>query len=116
MLTKFVLTFAVLALVATFAGNLPATAHVTLTQPAVVSGTALKAGDYRLLIGDAKVTFNLDKKSFDIPAKIETGSKKFDVNEVQYDTVGSQTTITEIDLGGTKTRLIFSFAPVGATK
>jgi hypothetical protein len=116
MFTKFVFAFAVLALVATFAGNLPATAHVTLTQPAVVSGTALRAGDYRLLIGDAKVTFNIDKKSFDIPAKIETNTKKFDVTEVQYDVVRGQTTITEIDLGGAKTRLIFNSPAPGVTK
>lgn len=108
MLTKFVLAFSILALVAAFSGTLPATAHVTLAKPAVVDGTALKAGDYRLLIGDGKVTFNIDKQSFDIPAKVETSSKKFDANQVQYDVVRSQTTIQEIDLGGTKTRLIFN--------
>jgi hypothetical protein len=108
MLTKFVLAFSILALVAALAGTLPAAAHVTLSKPAVVNGTALKAGDYRLLIGNGKVTFNIDKQSFDIPAKIQTGDKKFDVNQVQYDVVGSQTTIREIALGGTKTRLIFN--------
>jgi hypothetical protein len=108
MLTKFVLAFSTLALVAALAGNLPTSAHVTLSKPAVVNGTALKAGDYRLLIGDGKVTFNIDKQSFDIPAKIQTGEKKFDVTQVQYDAVGSQTTIREIALGGTKTRLVFN--------
>ena len=108
MFTKFVLAFAVLALVAAFAGNLPATAHVTLTKSVVVNGTALKAGDYVLFIGDGKVTFSIAKKSVDIPAKIEVGTKKFDVNEVEYDVVGSQDTITAINLGGSKTRLIFN--------
>jgi hypothetical protein len=108
MLTKLVLAFSILALVAAFAGTLPATAHVTLTKPAVVNGTALKAGDYRLLIGESKVTFHIDKQSFDIPAKIETVSKKFDATQVQYDVVGSQTVVREIALGGTKTRLLFN--------
>jgi hypothetical protein len=108
MLTKFVLAFTVLALVAAFAGNLPATAHVTITQNAVINGTALRAGEYRLLIGDGKVTFNIDKQSFDVPAKIETVAKKFDINEVQYDTVNSKIVVREITLGGTKTRLIFN--------
>jgi hypothetical protein len=58
MLTKFVLAFRILALVAAFAGYLPTTAHVTLAQNAVISGTALKAGEYRLLIGDGKVTLS----------------------------------------------------------
>lgn len=108
MFPKFVLAFCVLALVAAFAGNLPATAHVTLTMPAVVGGTALQPGDYRLLIGDGKVTFTIDKHSFEIPAKVETAAKKFEGNKVQYDSVGSQTKISQIALGGTKTRLIFN--------
>lgn len=108
MFTKFVLAFSILALVATFAGNLPPAAHVTLTKPAVVSGTALKAGDYRLLVGDGKVTFNIEKQSFEIPAKIETNSRKFDVNQVEYDSTVVPTKVTEISLGGTKTRLIFN--------
>jgi hypothetical protein len=107
MLTKFVLAFCVLALVASFAGTLPAVAHVTLTQPVVIAGTALKAGDYRLLIGDAKVTFGIDKQAFDIPVKIETAPKKFDETQVQYVVAGSQTVVKEIGIGGTKTRLIF---------
>jgi hypothetical protein len=42
MLTKFVLAFSILALVAALAGYLPTTtAHVTLAQNAVISGTAL---------------------------------------------------------------------------
>ena len=47
MLTRFVLAFAVPALVAAFAGNLPATAHVTITKSVVVHGTALESGDLR---------------------------------------------------------------------
>ena len=108
MLTKFVLVFSILALAAAFAGNFPATAHVTLAQNAVVSGTELKAGEYRVLIGEGKVTFNIDRKSFDVPAKVETVAKKFDTNEVQFDTVNSKVVVTEIRLGGTKTRLIFN--------
>lgn len=108
MLTKFVLAFSILALVAAFAGSTAAVAHVTLTKPAVINGTALKAGDYRLLIGDGKVTFTIDKESHEVAAKIETGAKKFDVNQVQYDAVGSQATIREICLGGTKTRIVFN--------
>lgn len=79
-----------------------------MSQPAVVNGTALKAGDYRVIVNEGKVTFTIDKESREIPAKVETGQKKYDVNRVQYDVVGSQTTISEICLGGTKTRLLFN--------
>lgn len=107
-MTKFVIAFCVLALVAAFAGTVPAVAHVTLAHPAVIAGTQLPAGDYRLLIGENKVTFMIDRKSFEIPAKIETVAKKFDVNEVSYDESNSKTTVKEINLGGSKTRLIFN--------
>ena len=40
--------------------------------------------------------------------EIETAAKKFEINEVQVDRVGSQSVVREITLGGTKTRLIFN--------
>ena len=107
-MTKFVIAFCILALVAAFAGTVPAVAHVTLAHPALVAGTQLPAGDYRLLIAESKVTFIIDRKSFEIPAKIETVAKKFDVNEVSYEGSDSKTSVREINLGGTKTRLIFN--------
>jgi hypothetical protein len=47
MLTKLAIAFSILALSAAFAGTIPAKAsasQVTLSEPAVVNGTALKAG------------------------------------------------------------------------
>lgn len=105
MLTKFVLAFGILALLVTFAGSVPAVAHVTLYKTAVISGTTLKAGEYRILLGEGKVTFSLNKQTFDIPAKIETSPKKFDNTEVQYQ---AENVVKEITLGGTKTRLVFN--------
>lgn len=111
MRTKFVAAFCILALAVAFAGNLPVkglTCHVTLSRPAVVNGTALKPGDYRLTISESNVTFTINKESHEIPAKAETGEKKYETNQVIYQNVGSQTSISEIYLGGTKTRLVFN--------
>jgi hypothetical protein len=108
MLTKFVVAFSVLALLAAFAGTVPAVAHVTFFKAAVVSGTTLQAGEYRLLIGEAKVTFRAGKKSFDVPAKIESAPKKFENTEILYDGGPNQNLVREITLGGTKTRLVFN--------
>ena len=110
MLTKFIIGFTILALVAAVAGTVPgkiATANVTLTTAALVKGTALKAGDYRVIVTNDKVIFTQDKLTLEIPAKIETGTAKFDVNRVQYDSVGNQTIISQIALGGTKIRILF---------
>jgi hypothetical protein len=107
MLTKFVIAFSILALVAAFAGNIPAVAHLTLNDPYSVGGTVLKAGEYRLLISDAKVTFSIDKKTFDIPAKIETVEKKFDNTEIRCANQAKPPVVESISLGGSKVRLVF---------
>ena len=110
MLTKFVLAFTILALAAGMAGTVPAkTSHkVTLAHPAVVLGTQLKAGAYRLDVSAGTVTFTLGKESHTIPAKIETNKIWYTTDQVQYDKVGDRDTISEICLGGTKTRLVFN--------
>jgi hypothetical protein len=111
MFTKFVVAFSVLALVAAMAGNVPVngpTYKVTLTQPAVVMGTALKAGEYRLNVHAGTVTFAIDKESHAIPAKVEMNRSKYFVDQIQYDKDGDRIKISEICLGGTKTRLVFN--------
>jgi len=111
MLIKFVVGFSILALVAAVAGSIPVTGSthkVTLSQPAVVGGTALKSGEYRLSVTAGTVTFMLDKESHAIPAKVETNGSKYDTDQVRYDQDGGKTKISEICLGGTKTRLVFN--------
>jgi len=110
MLIRFVLAFSLVALVA-FAGSIPAkvaTYHVTLTESVSINGTALKAGAYKVAVNEGKVLFILDKESREVPAKVETGTRKYSDTQVQYEQNGGQTTIKEICLGGTKTRLVFN--------
>ncbi len=109
-MTKFVVAFCVLALVAAFAGNIPAVAHVTLSEPCLIAGNLLQPGEYRVLIGDAKVTFSLSRLNVAVPAKIETVEKKFDSTEIRTQTKGTQTIVESISLGGSKVRLVFDAA------
>ena len=104
MLKRFVLAFAVLALAAASA----ATYRVTLAQPSVVKGNALKAGDYRLNVQDDKVTIINGKQSVEVPVKIENVEQKYDSTAIRYSDEGGKTTISEIRLGGTKTKLVFT--------
>ena len=110
MLNKLVLILALVALVAS-AGTVPAGHHyrITLEQPAVVQGTLLKAGDYRLTLSDTKLTITPDngKKTVEVTVKVETEGAKFDTTVVRFDKAGGQTVISEIRLGGTKTKLVF---------
>lgn len=111
MLTKFAIAFSILALVTAIAGTIPAkgsTGQVTLSEPALVSGTALKAGNYRLIVNTGKVTFVRDGESREIAATVELVDKKYEQNQIQYEQAGNQNTIKQIRLGGTKTRVVFN--------
>ena len=105
------LLLAVVALIAS-AGTMPVGAHyrVTLVQPVVLQGTVLKPGDYRLALADTKVTITNDKGKNPVEAtvKVETQDKKFDSTSVRLDTATGKAVISEIRLGGTKTRLVFN--------
>jgi hypothetical protein len=111
MLKKIALMLAVVALVA-IAGTVPSVGHysITLVQASSVQGTVLKAGDYRLRLADSKVTITSEtgKNLVEVPVKVETEEKKFDRTMVQIDNSNGKPAISEIRLGGTKTKLIFN--------
>jgi hypothetical protein len=104
MIKKFVLAFAILALAVASA----ATYRVTIAQPSVVRGNQLKAGDYRLNVQNDKVTIVSGKQSVEIPVKVETVAQTYDSTAVRYSEEGGKATISEIRLGGTKTKLVFT--------
>ena len=110
MAKKFILAFAVLALIAAVAGTVPAvpTYKITLLQTSVVKDTELKAGDYRFSVGSEKVTIDVGKKTIEVPCKIENGDKKFDNTAIRYTQQNGKQIVSEIRVGGTKTRLIFN--------
>jgi len=85
-----------------------ATYKVNLTQSAVVNGKALKAGEYRLNVEESKVTIADGRSSIEAPVKVENGDTKFNVTVVRYTAEGGQTAISEIRIGGTKTKLVFN--------
>jgi len=106
MFRKFVLAFAILALAAAFAGTVPSvhSYRITLTQSAVVNGTELKPGDYRLSVDTSKITLVNGKTSVEAPATVEGVDKKFDTTAIRY----TGKTIAEIRVGGTKTRIVLN--------
>jgi hypothetical protein len=110
MLTKLVLAFTLLALIA-FAGTVPGKiggGNITVTSAATVKGTELKPGVYHVTVLPGKVLFTQGKNTQEVPAKVENAPNKFDENQVQYEGSGAATTISQISLGGTKLRLIFN--------
>ncbi len=106
MFKKFVLAFAILALAAAFAGTIPSARsyQITLTQAAVVNGTELQPGEYRLSFSDSKITLVKGKVNVESPAKVEAVERKFDNTAIRF--VGN--IVAEIRLGGTKTKIILN--------
>ena len=103
MFKRFVLAFAILGLAAASA----ATYRVTLSQPSKVEGKQLKAGEYRLNVENSKLTIVNGKQSVEVSVKVQTGDTKFESTAVRYSGTGDKVSITEIRIGGTKTKLLF---------
>jgi hypothetical protein len=107
---RTVVTFFVAAAIA-LAGGSAATYKVKLLQPSVVNGTELKAGDYKVQIDGDKATIWQGKNSVAGEAKVETADQKYNTTAFRY---GQNSTLQEIHLGGTNTKLVFESAPGSA--
>lgn len=110
MIKKIVMVLALLALVAS-AGTVPVGGHyrITLDRPSVVKGTVLKAGDYRMTVGDAKVIITTDtgKNPIEVPVKLVSAEKKYGETVIGYVTENGKDAVMEIRLGGTTTKVVF---------
>ena len=80
---------------------------ITLSHPATVAGTALKAGDYKVSVDGEKATISNGKSSVETAVKVESADRKYSSTAVRYATSGEQYMIDEIHVGGTKTKLVF---------
>ena len=110
MLRKFILAFAILALAAAFAGTVPAhgpACWINLLAPSVVQGTPLAAGEYRVTVNGEKATFVRGKLSVTVDVKVESEERKFDSTAIRLVEVAGKPNLTEIRIGGSKTRLVF---------
>jgi hypothetical protein len=99
-LTLSIASFAILASAA------PAY-KVTLTEPSVIAGSVVKAGDYRIVVNGDKATLTSGKTTLEVPVKVETGTQKFQYTSVESRTEAGKTVLDDIHVGGTTTTLVF---------
>ncbi len=102
-----VLALAVVAMAGTFPGGGP-TYRVTLTKAAMVNGTELKPGEYKLNVVSDKMTLSSAKQSVEVGVKMENAEEKFQHTAIRYTEENGKAVISEIRVGGTKTKLIFN--------
>lgn len=90
-----------------------ATEHhtITLDQSYSASGTVLKPGSYKVLIEGSHATIMKNSKDVLTNIKVETNTVKYKRTELRSSSANmpaNQPKLTEIDLGGTRERLVFN--------
>jgi len=108
-LTKLILGLATLAVGIASA----ASSHsITFAHSVWIGATQLKAGDYKVEVQGDKAVFTSGKQVVaEAPATVGTSDKKFGITSF----VAADSKVSEIDLGGTTTKILFA-TPVSATK
>ncbi len=76
---------------------------VKVYEPMSVGGTELKAGDYTVTMQGDKAVFKSGKKVVEVPATLGSSEKKFSSTSL----LSMDKKVTEIDLGGTKSKIVF---------
>ena len=88
--------------------------NLRLSQAAEVGGTELKPGDYKVQVEGAKATIKGEGRTVETNVQVEDGSAKFARTSVRYDTADGKYRMERIQIGGTKTTLIFANSDSGS--
>jgi hypothetical protein len=83
-----------------------ATYHVTLLKPTVVAGHELKPGDYKVEVNSNTAVISHGKQSVETKVQTEAAGRKFDNTSVKYFKDGDKYKLQEIEIGGSKVKLI----------
>lgn len=82
--------------------------HVNLEKPAVVAGTELKAGDYKLELTGNKAVIKNGKSTVEADVAVENTATKFQrTSTCCLSEDGSKYQLQEIRVGGTNMKLMF---------
>jgi hypothetical protein len=84
--------------------------HVKIADPTWVGGTQLKPGEYEVRLDGDKVTFKQGKTVVVAPAKVETNAAKYADTQMDIKTENGQAKLKELDLGGTKSKIVLTDA------
>jgi len=86
------------------------TYHIKIADPTWVGTTELKPGEYDVKVDGDKVTFKQGKNVFSVAAKVETNASKYADTQMDVKTINGQAKMQELDLGGTKSKIVLSDA------
>ncbi|HTC87629.1 MAG TPA: hypothetical protein VK686_04980 [Bryobacteraceae bacterium] len=95
------------------------TYHLRIADPMWVGQSELKPGEYEVRVDGDKVTFKQGKNVFAVTAKVETNAAKYSDTQMDVKTENGQSKLRELDLGGTKSKIMLTDATAveaGGTK
>jgi hypothetical protein len=81
---------------------------VNLSETAVLGGTELKAGEYKVEVVDQKAVVRNGKLHGEFPVKVENSDSRYSTTSVRFSNGDGKLHIQEIHVGGTNTKLVFS--------
>ena len=81
---------------------------IDFRESAIVAGTELKPGVYKMEINGDKAMLSNGKQQVEASVKMEEGSEKYSATTVRYSIVDGKYRLHEIWLRGTKTKVIFN--------
>jgi hypothetical protein len=81
---------------------------VSLFEPAMIGGTELKPGEYKVEVLDQKAVIRNGKTHGEFPVKVENSDSRYGTTTVRFSNGDGKMHIQEIHLGGTTTKLIFA--------
>src|ERR1700733_3553238 len=84
--------------------------HIRIADPTWVGQTELKPGEYQVTLDGDKVTFKQGKSVVAVAAKVETNASKFSDTQMDIKTENGQAKLRELDLGGTKSKIMLTDA------
>lgn len=79
--------------------------RITLYQTVTLNGVALKPGEYRLRVEGEKLSLQSGKTKAESSVRTEEAAEKFSATAVRYLNADGKMRISEIQLGGTTTKL-----------
>jgi hypothetical protein len=81
----------------------------TLSSASKIGNAELRPGDYKLVVDTQKVMLTELRtgKSIELEAKVENADKKFAATEIRSKQVDGVDQISEIRIGGSKTKIAF---------
>jgi hypothetical protein len=84
--------------------------HVRIADPTWVGTAELKPGEYEVKVDGDKVTFKQGKNVVAVTAKVETSAFKYSDTQMDIKTENGQAKLRELDLGGTKSKIMLTDA------